>query len=152
MILSSACNYGILATLYIAKEQRTNEGYMSIRRLSNELNISFHFLTKILQTLTAEGLLHSHKGPKGGVMLAKPAKEISILDIVYAIDGSDIFTECVLGLPGCGDEKPCPMHEQWARVREELKGMFGSKTLDRTAEEIEEMKLRLSDLSRAEHK
>ncbi len=150
MILSRACNYGILASLYIAKEERTKTGYTSIRHLSEELNISFHFLTKILQTLTAEGILHSHKGPKGGVMLARNADEITILDLVYAIDGEDIFTECVLGLPGCGNEEPCPMHFQWAEVRENLKDMFEHKTLAETAGEVEEMKLRLSNFVRGE--
>lgn len=146
MILSRACNYGILASLYIAKEERSKSGYTSIRQLSNELNISFHFLTKILQTLTAEGILLSHKGPKGGVMLAKKPEDITILDLVYAIDGSEIFTECVLGLPGCGNQDPCPMHFQWAEVREQLKEMFEGKTLAETAGDIEEMKLRLSNL------
>ncbi len=145
MILSRACNYGILATLYIAKEQKNSGNhYMSIKRLSEELNISFHFLTKILQTLTSEGILNSHKGPKGGVMLARKPNDVTILDLIYAIDGPDIFTECVLGLPGCGNERPCPLHNQWELVRENLRQMFGSKTLDDTAGEIEEMKLRLS--------
>ena len=150
MILSRACNYGILATLYIAKEERSKSGYTSIRKLSKELNISFHFLTKILQTLTSEGILHSHKGPKGGVMLAKKAEEITILDLIYAIDGPDIFFECVLGLPGCGNERPCPLHDQWAEVRENLKAMFEGKTLADTAGEIEEMKLRLSSFVKGE--
>ena len=150
MILSRACNYGILASLYIAKEERKKSGYTSIRKLSSDLNISFHFLTKILQTLTAEGILHSHKGPKGGVMLAKNANEITILDLIYAIDGPEIFTECVLGLPGCGEEEPCPMHFQWAEVREQLREMFEGKSLANTAGEVEEMKLRLTNFVKTE--
>jgi Rrf2 family transcriptional regulator, iron-sulfur cluster assembly transcription factor len=143
MVLSKACTYGVLASLYVAKESKNN-GYVSIREMSDELNISFHFLTKILQKLTAAGILQSHKGPKGGVVLARDAGNITILDIVIAIDGQKVFTECVLGLPGCGAQRPCPMHNHWVTVREDLRGMFSSKTLANTTEDIRELGLRLS--------
>lgn len=59
-----------------------NGEFVSIKELSEKLDISFHFLTKILQQLTAVDLLESHKGPKGGVRLSKPGNKISLLDIV----------------------------------------------------------------------
>lgn len=143
MVLSKACTYGILASLYVAKvSARSN--YVSIREMSDELNISFHFLTKILQKLTAEGILYSHKGPKGGVLLAREADSITILEIVLAIDGQKVFTECVLSLPGCGIERPCPLHNHWSEIRENLREMFSGKTLANTSEDIRELGLRLS--------
>ncbi|MCA1801868.1 MAG: Rrf2 family transcriptional regulator [Rhodothermaceae bacterium] len=143
MVLSKACTYGVLASLYVAK-QSENKSYVSIRDMSNELRISFHFLTKILQKLTAEGILQSHKGPKGGILLAREARNITILDVVLAIDGDKVFTECVLGLPGCGSERPCPMHNHWITVREDLREMFSTKTLAATSDDIRELGLRLS--------
>lgn len=142
MVLSKACSYGILATLYIARQKDSD--YISIREISDELNISFHFLTKILQTLTENGILFSLRGPKGGVSLAKPSKDITLLDVVLAIDGGDLFTQCILGLPGCGVAKPCPMHEYWSGVRTHLQENFGAKTLSDVSERVEEFKLRLS--------
>lgn len=144
MVLSKACTYGILASLFIARESAKSTNYLSIGRMSKELRISFHFLTKILQELTSAGLLESMKGPKGGVALKQEAKEITILDVVLAIDGIKVFRECLLGLPGCGEEKPCPVHDEWAEIREELYRTFESKTLGDTAQKIDELNLRFA--------
>src|SRR5690625_7578709 len=84
------------ATLHLATLK--SDGYVSIRAISEELDISFHFLTKIFQKLTQAGILASFRGPNGGVALARPATRITLLDIVIAIDGPELFTECVLGL------------------------------------------------------
>ncbi len=142
MVLSKACSYGLLATLYVARKKDSQ--YISIREISDDLNISFHFLTKILQTLTENGLLVSLRGPKGGVALAKNPQEVTLLDIIIAIDGGELFTECILGLPGCGVAKPCPMHEYWSEVRQHLQENFGNKSLSDVSERIDEFKLRLS--------
>ncbi|GAA5521435.1 Rrf2 family transcriptional regulator [Aliifodinibius salicampi] len=127
MLLSKSCEYGLRATLYLASS--SNEKYISIKKLSEKLDISFHFLTKILQELTAAGLLESMKGPKGGVRLSKASDDISLQEIVVAIDGIEIFTECVLGLPGCGSEKPCPMHSMWAETRDDIEKVFRTTSL-----------------------
>lgn len=143
MVLSKACSYGILATLYIARKEK--EGYVPIREISDQLKISFHFLTKILQTLTENEILESFRGPKGGVRIKKDPADITLYDIITAIDGSDIFTQCLLGLPGCGEAKPCPMHEYWSVARTRLRENFENKNLSQISERIDELKLRLSN-------
>lgn len=142
MLLSKSCVYGLRASLYLASNQ--NGHYISISQLSDKLDISFHFLTKILQQLTAAGLLESLKGPKGGVRLTMSGSEISLLEIVVAIDGSDLFTECVLGLPGCGVEKPCPMHEMWASTRGEIQEMLETTDLATMAKKGKADNLRIT--------
>ncbi|MDG5767533.1 Rrf2 family transcriptional regulator [Balneolales bacterium ANBcel1] len=144
MVLSKACTYGILASLHIARELDGKTGYVSIGRMSDNLRISFHFLTKILQQLTSAGILTSMKGPKGGVALKRDAEEITLLDIIIAIDGMKVFTECLLGMPGCGSEKPCPVHDEWAEIREDLYKTFQSRTLGETARRINELDLRIA--------
>lgn len=142
MLLSKSCEYGLRATLYLASKDG-NE-FISIRQISDKLDISYHFLTKILQQLTAKGLLESFKGPNGGVRLAKAGKEIQLLDIVTAIDGAELFTECVLGLPGCGMKKPCALHDQWMNHREGIKNMMGATTLYELAERTRANNFRIS--------
>jgi len=127
MLLSSACVYGLRASVYLASAEEEN--YVSITRISEELDISRHFLTKVLQQLTEDGILESHKGPKGGVRLTRPGNEISLIEIVAAIDGMDILTECALGLPGCGIEKPCPIHDKWADTRDAIRKMLEETSL-----------------------
>lgn len=145
MLLSKSCEYGIRATLYVSSSGQ--DGYLSIREISDKLDLSFHFLTKILQKLTHAGLLHSFRGPNGGVALAKPANKITLADIVIAIDGPELFTECILGLPECGEQKPCPMHEQWKVERDRLQKIMTEKTLAKLAEGINEFDFRLKDLN-----
>ncbi len=126
-MLSKSCEYGLRASLYLATLDR--DGFVSISTISEELDISFPFLTKIFQKLNDADLLESRRGPKGGVALTKSAEEISLYEIVVAIDGDDLFEECVLGLPGCGEAEPCPLHEQWADERDRVETMFRDSTL-----------------------
>jgi Rrf2 family transcriptional regulator, iron-sulfur cluster assembly transcription factor len=142
MVLSQACSYGVMAMLYIAKESKTGE-YISIKTISTDLNISFAFLTKILQQLTHEGILQSVRGAKGGVALAKPGNEISLYHVIKAIDGDKLFHDCILGLPGCGEMKPCPLHEEWSRIRNELLNVFFTRDLADITVDIKSLGLRL---------
>lgn len=144
-MLSKSCIYGLRASIFIALHD-ADEGYVSIRRIADELDISFHFLTKILQHLTEGGIMKSYRGPSGGVRLAIPADKVSLLDIVELLEGEDYFRSCILGLPGCGKENPCPMHEDWARTRKGLRAMFGKSRLDRLAKSVAGGKIRLADV------
>lgn len=122
MLLSKSCEYGIRASLYLASREKGE--YNSIRQMSEKLDISFHFLTKILQQLTAQSLMESYKGPNGGIRLSAKGREATLFEVVVAIDGPGLFTECALGLPGCGSNKPCPLHDSWANTREHIKDML----------------------------
>jgi len=143
MLLSKSCVYGLRASLFLAAN-KTGE-YISIKEMSSKLGISFHFLTKILQQLTAKGLLESYKGPKGGVKLALPSKEIKFLDVVIAIDGDGLLKECVLGLPGCGHQQPCPLHDEWEKNRTQIRELFGNTTLEKLVTDGKNNNLRLTD-------
>ena len=123
---------------------RKEEGYIPIRQMSEKLEISFHFLTKILQELTSHGILESYKGPNGGVKLTRSGSEITLLDIVVAIDGDTMFTECALGLPGCGVMKPCPMHDKWAETRDKIKHMLESTSLMELSKKGKDLDLRIT--------
>ena len=134
MLLSRGCEYGLRAAIYIAQHQ--GDGYVPIRKVSDDLGIPFHFLTKILQQLNGALLVESFRGPTGGVRLAREPGSISLKDIVVALDGDDLFCACVLGLPGCGDEVPCPLHVEWSKERDRLSNLLESTTLAETASQI----------------
>ena len=126
-MLSSSCEYALRAMLYLATLD--SDGYVSVQTISDELDISFPFLTKVFQNLNDAGLLESRRGPNGGVALTKSADTITLYDIVVAIDGRDLFEECVLGLPGCGEAEPCPLHEEWSDEKERVERTFRESTL-----------------------
>ena len=144
MFLSKTCIYGIRAVLYTATLEK--DKYVPISTIAKELGISFHFLTKILQTLTQKQLMHSYRGPNGGIALAKPAATMKLVDIVEAIDGTKLFTDCLLGLPGCGKRKPCPLHDSWSDVRHQIYNMLTQTTVADLAKKFQSEGLRLSDL------
>lgn len=142
MLLSKSCVYGLRASLYLASNQK--DEYTSIREMSEKLDISFHFLTKILQQLTGEGLMESYKGPNGGIRLTKKGSKISLFEIVEAIDGKDLFSECLLGLPGCGNEKPCPLHDKWMESRSSIRRMLEDTNLEELVDKGKSSNLRIT--------
>jgi Rrf2 family protein len=97
--------------------------------VSDELGIGSSYLTKVCQQLNEAGLLTSKRGRGGGIALRRPLDTIPLYDIVVAIDGDDLFEECVLGLPGCGEAEPCPLHDHWTEERERMRTTFQDTTL-----------------------
>jgi Rrf2 family transcriptional regulator, iron-sulfur cluster assembly transcription factor len=144
MLLSRSCEYGLRAMLYLAGEPAG--AYVPIRSVSEALGIPYPFLAKIAQALNGAGLLRAVRGPAGGVTLARPASQIPMKEVVVALDGGAIFPECVLGLPGCGERKPCPLHAQWAEARARVHDMFERATLADVATRARAEGLRLGDL------
>lgn len=144
-VLSNACVYGLRALIYLVSiRDKTSSSYVSIKEISKELDIPFHFLTKIFQLLTAHQLLQSYRGPKGGIALSKPPEAILLVDIIKIIDGDNFFDSCLLGLPGCGEAEPCPVHDFWKDVKNVMKAEFESTSLSELAAKVSEDRLRIS--------
>lgn len=142
MLLSKSCVYGLRASIYLATKKK--DEFVPIKKMSDTLEISHHFLTKILQQLTAQEILLSYKGPNGGVKLKQTPDKVTLMDIVLAIDGPDLLTECALGLPGCGHQNPCPLHDKWADTRDAIRKMLESSSLEHLVERGKKENLRLT--------
>jgi Rrf2 family protein len=132
-MFSRACEYAIQALLDLVERQPGV--YTPVREVASQRNIPYHFLGKIVQQLTKRGLLIANKGPRGGIALSSPADEITLLQVVEAIDGLDITTRCLMGLPSCHDAAPCPLHIEWGKNREQIMEMLTQKTLKQLMEE-----------------
>lgn len=76
---------------------------VSANELARTFRVSEAHLAKVLQRLTRAGLLDSRRGPRGGFLLAKPAEEISLLDIHHAVDGPLNASTCLLSETLCED-------------------------------------------------
>ncbi len=131
-MLSSSCRYGIRAVIYIASQPRAN-GKTGIKQISKDLDLPTPFLAKILQQLAKQKILISLKGPHGGFSLMRDPKKITLLDIVRTIDGEDVFTDCVIHNKACRSvdmqKDPCPVHEEYSKVRDNLIELFSSRTI-----------------------
>jgi Rrf2 family protein len=140
ILFSRQCEYAIQGVLYLALKP---DGAMtSIKELTARLGIPYHFLGKILQRLANRGLLNSQKGPSGGFALGKPAKNITLFDVVDAIDGSDFTKKCVLGFPECSGKNPCAVHPIWGGVRDQIYQMLVSKNIAEMAREMKKPEYR----------
>lgn len=128
VIFSKKCEIGLQAVLYLATEGK-NELFNS-QQVSDKVKQPKEFVSKVLQTLTSSGIIGSKKGKNGGFFLAKPAKEVRLIEIVESIDGLDVFNNCVLGFPGCSSEEPCPVHDKWGTLRDQAYKMLSEETLE----------------------
>lgn len=133
ILFSRQCEYALQAVMYLALKPEGER--TSIKELTRKIDIPYHFLAKILQDLTYKGLLISQKGPTGGFALAKPAKDITLFQIVEAIDGTDVTSKCVLGFPECSGKNPCAVHEKWTGLRDEIHVMLVDKNITQMARE-----------------
>lgn len=127
IIFSRQCEYALQAVVYLAK--KPNEEKTTLKEISSRLKIPHHFIGKILQDLTYKGLLTSLKGPTGGFGLARSAKNISLFNIVEAIDGTSLFNACVMGFSECGGKNPCSVHNQWERQKDGIYKMLVNKSI-----------------------
>lgn len=143
MILSKTAEYGIRIILQLAVEGG-DASYVPARELARRCGIPVHFLGKICHKLTRGGVLSSHKGPGGGVALATPPSQISLLSVIGALDELGPFERCVLGTPFCGD-RPCPLHESWAGIKEQILCMLSDRNVEEIAAEIVEGRASLNE-------
>ena len=118
MIYSRSAEYAIRAFVHMATLPPGE--YSMVKQIAAESGIPTHFLAKILQELARDGFLRSSKGPRGGFRLNQPAEEISLRNIVDAVDGASRYERCIGGSPECNDRAPCGMHDSWQPLRSRI--------------------------------
>lgn len=136
-MFSKACEYGIKAAIYIASN--SNEGKrVSLKGISKHIDSPEAFTAKILQTLARENIITSVRGINGGFEIENHlTKKIVLADIVKAIDGDSIYMGCGLGLNECSELHPCPVHDKFKNIRNDLQFMLENTTLEELALNIE---------------
>ena len=135
-MFSKACEYGIKAAIFIATKSYEGKR-VSPKEISAEIDSPQAFTAKILQALVKHNIVNSVKGAYGGFEIDK--KEIinvKLSQIVNAIDGDSIYSGCGLGLEKCDENHPCPVHEKFKGLRDELKHMLEKTNLEELALDI----------------
>ncbi len=118
MQITRQADYAIRAVLYISKLGPNQRAATS--QIAQEQHIPPSFLAKIISQLSIAGLLQTSRGARGGVTLARAPEEITLLEVVEAIDGPIALNECVNDMDACtfGDE--CPLRPIWCDAQEDL--------------------------------
>ena len=127
MIYSKPCEYAIHSLVFLARFP--DHGAAQGMEIAKAEGLPAPVLGKVLQELVRKGLLGSRRGPGGGFRLARKPQLITLRDIVAAIDGLDQFAECAVGLEGCSDDSPCPLHDTWKGIRTQLMNYLETTTL-----------------------
>ena len=130
--LSKMTDYAIVLMGYIschpANEMCTSRG------LAEESQLPLPTVSKILKGLSRAGLLISHRGNKGGYILVRESSEISIAEIITAMEGGFALTECSSTAPVlCELEQSCPVRSNWKKINKAVSGALAGLTLDEMA-------------------
>lgn len=118
-LVSQGAQYAISAIIALSKKK--HEKPVSASDLAKALDCPAAYLSQLLSKLKKPGILKSQRGLNGGVSLAKPVKDISVYEVIVAIDGDAFFSKCFMGIDGCGNIEPCPFHSFWSTEREKIK-------------------------------
>ncbi|MBB4808273.1 Rrf2 family protein [Chryseobacterium defluvii] len=122
-MFSKTCEYALRALIYIAQQSK-NGDRIGIKDISKGIGSPEYFIAKILQDLSRKGFVHSVKGPNGGFYMDNKNLDLTIADIVREIDGDKLFSGCGLGLEQCSETHPCPIHDQFKNIRNNIREML----------------------------
>ncbi|HVZ57927.1 MAG TPA: Rrf2 family transcriptional regulator [Chitinophagaceae bacterium] len=128
MIFSKSFGYALRGVLYVARETRSGKK-VSLDEIAGHLRIPRYFLAKILVRVAKAGIIDSSKGPSGGFFVNNKTLGTQLLTIVLLTEGTDQFKLCVLQLRKCNARKPCPLHHQMEKVKNQLLELFSVTTI-----------------------
>lgn len=122
MKLTRGGEYGIRGVLYLAQK---NDGKVSmLSAIAKAQDVPPRFLAKIFQSLAKAGVVKSHRGAKGGFSLARTPADITIKDVIEAIEGPIYLNVCLISQGECSRDKICPMHAVWEEAQEKMMGVL----------------------------
>ena len=129
MQITRQADYAVRAVLYLSHlgpDQRA-----ATSQIAQEQKIPPSFLAKIVSQLSVAGILQTSRGARGGVSLARTPDQISMLEVVEAIDGPILLNECVTDHGGaCPFGDTCPMQSVWCDAQHELVSRLKSTNFD----------------------
>lgn len=121
-------DYAIRCILHLAK---LDGGMSTVRNIADEESIPKSFAAKIVQKLSKAGLIEAVRGIKGGITISRRPEDISLLDVVEAIEGPISMNICVLDRQSCDRRPQCPVHPCWVEISEFLRFKLSEYTFDK---------------------
>lgn len=132
MQITRQTEYAVRVMLELA---RLPKGEMlSAREISEKQQIPEVFLKKTIQILARAGLVHTQRGPRGGVQLAKDPTEVTLADILVAVEGPLALNVCLVPGYECVNKPDCKVHRVLARAQKALVSELSCNSLAELAE------------------
>lgn len=113
-MLNQTVGYAITALAHIASLDKP----ILVRDVAKAVNVPGPYLAKLIHTLAKKGFVSTQRGIGGGVILAKPAKSVSLYDLCAVLDDPIVEKRCMMGTAECSDENPCASHKFWVEQRD----------------------------------
>lgn len=132
MQITRQADYALRAMLYLARLGPNQRA--STSQIAEFQQIPPSFLAKIISQLSIARLIHTARGAHGGVTLAREPEDISLLDVVEAIDGPITLSECTGDPTICSFGNNCPIHEVWCETQTEMVNRLREATFDQLVE------------------
>lgn len=132
MRLTTKGRFAVTAMIDLALRQ--HNGPVTLAGISQRQKISLSYLEQLFGKLRRHDLVESTRGPGGGYSLARPAREISVSNIIFAVDEPLDATQCG-GKQDCQDEGPCMTHELWATLNKRMIEYLDSVSLQDLVEQ-----------------
>ena len=127
--------YALRALVYIYS--RGVEGNRpGIIEIASEIDAPQFFTAKILQKMVKLGFIKSAKGRGGGFFFDRTEGDISVRDIIVAVEGEEVLTGCGFGLKECDDNNPCPLHHKFSPIKDSLNKVVSGETIKSLAEKL----------------
>jgi Rrf2 family protein len=125
--LSKKADYALIAMKHLAL--RADRGSSSAREIAGLYGVPIELMAKVLQRLVQKGLLDSHQGTRGGYKLARMPSQISVADVIQAIEGPVTVTACTTEEGQCEQFSKCNVRDPLFRVRERILAALGECTI-----------------------
>ena len=138
MKLSTRGRYGIHAMYDLALN--AEKGPQSIKAIAERGDMPDAYLEQLIAVLKREGLVTSTRGAQGGYMLARPANEITVGDVLRALEGGLSLVDCLDGEENCGKSCACPSRIVWMKLRDGMNAIVNGITLQDMVEDYRSMK------------
>lgn len=126
-MLTRAADYGLRGLLYLSRE--SNNRMVMAGEIAEAENMPEYFFSKIFQNLAKAGIVNSSRGSSGGFSLARPPEQISLFDVLDAIEGSLCVSRCVDNPASCSRSASCPFNAYLAEAQESLFSTLRKYTL-----------------------
>ncbi len=131
--LGRRTDYAVRAVVDLARHHEPGERRKA-REIADEMDIPRSYIAQILAELVRVGIVASVAGPDGGYSLSREPGEISLLDVIVAVDGELASTSCVLRGGPCRWDDVCAVHVPWFRAQAALRGELQQATFQDVAE------------------
>lgn len=118
MQITRQADYAVRAVLYLARMK--SEQRAATSTIAQQQRIPPSFLAKIISQLSIAGLLHTSRGARGGVTLAREPEDITLLEVIEAIDGPIMLNKCVGDSSTCTFDENCPLKPVWCEAQNQL--------------------------------